>query len=250
MGNPAGVCLLEGPADHAWMQALAAELRQSETAFTHVDRDGRRTLRWFTPAAEVDLCGHATLAAAHVLWETGRVASGGPIVFHTRSGPLSARREGALIAMDFPATPPRAAEVPSGLAEALGARPRAVARSSFDYLAELETAEEVAGLVPDLAAVARLPARGLIVTAAGGAQGADFTSRFFAPQVGIDEDPVTGSAHCALAPYWAARLGREELVGHQASARGGVVRATLDGDRVLLAGAAVTVLAGTVARPR
>lgn len=243
-GNPAGVCLLDGPAEAGWMQALAAELGQSETAFTHPSGDGRRALRWFTPAAEVELCGHATLAAAHALWESGGAPEDEPIVFDTLSGPLTARRAGSLVEMDFPATPAGAVEAPPELAAALGTPPHAVARSRFDYLAELATPAAVAELVPDLAAVARLPARGLVVTAGGGAAGADFTSRFFAPQTGIDEDPVTGSAHCALGPYWAARLGRDELVGHQASARGGLVRVAVRGERIRLAGAAVTTVSG------
>ena len=242
-GNPAAVCPLEKWLPDTTLQSIAAENNLAETAFIVAEKD-RRRIRWFTPVEEVPLCGHATLAAAHALWETGGAAEDEPIVFDTLSGPLTARRDGSLVEMDFPATPAGAVEAPPELAAALGTPPRAVALSRFDYLAELATPAAVADLVPDLAAVARLPARGLIVTAAGGGAGADFTSRFFAPQTGIDEDPVTGSAHCALGPYWAARLGRDELVGHQASARGGLVRVAVRDERIRLAGAAVTTVSG------
>jgi PhzF family phenazine biosynthesis protein len=245
-GNPAAVCLLDGPGDAAWMQAVAAEMNLSETAFLH--RDGAAyALRWFTPVAEVALCGHATLASAHALWESGRESGGAPIAFATLSGPLTASRDGGWIAMDFPATPPEPADAPAGLAEALGLAPRWTGRSPFDWLVELASPGAVAGVRPDMAALAEIEGRGVIVTAAGGRDGADVTSRYFAPGFGIPEDPVTGSAHCALGPFWAERLGRERLVCHQASARGGIVRVDVRGDRVLLSGRAVTVFEGRLA---
>ncbi|HEX2162440.1 MAG TPA: PhzF family phenazine biosynthesis protein [Thermoanaerobaculia bacterium] len=248
-GNPAAVCLLDAPRDERWMLAVAAEMNLSETAFLvrrggdGEDADGF-DLRWFTPACEVDLCGHATLASAHRLWEGGELAAGEEARFHTRSGLLTARRGGdGWIEMDFPARRPREVEPPAGLAEALGAPVRWTGAGGDDLLALLDDEAAVRGLAPDLGAVARLPVRGLIVTAAAD-PGADhdFVSRFFAPAVGVPEDPVTGSAHCCLGPFWAARLGREEVVGFQASARGGVVRVRPREDRVTLAGRAVTVL--------
>jgi PhzF family phenazine biosynthesis protein len=242
-GNPAAVCLLDGPADPGWMQAVASEMNLSETAFLHPDRTGY-ALRWFTPVAEVELCGHATLASAHALWESGRVAPDGAIDFATLSGVLSAERAEDQIVMDFPATPPAPADAPPDLLEALGVTPRWTGRSRFDWLVEVASPEEVAATRPDMARLAALQARGVIVTTAGGHDGADITSRYFAPAYGIPEDPVTGSAHCALAPFWAERLGRDRLVCHQASARGGIVRAETRGDRVLLGGRAVTVLEG------
>lgn len=253
-GNPAAVCLLDRPRDERWMRAVAAEMNLSETAFL-VRRGGGEgggdgfDLRWFTPACEVDLCGHATLASAHRLWETGELGAGEEARFHTRSGLLTARRAGGgWIEMDFPARPPRRAEPPSGLAEALGAPVRWTGAGGDDLLALLDDAAAVRSLAPDLGRVARLPVRGLIVTAAAdpGAEH-DFVSRFFAPAVGVPEDPVTGSAHCCLGPFWAERLGKPEVVGYQASARGGVVRVRPRGERVTLGGEAVTVLVAELA---
>lgn len=250
-GNPAGVVLLDTDSDTAadasWMQDVAAELRHSETAFLHPpDDDGSRRLRWFTPATEVDLCGHATLASAHVL---ASLDGPGTLVFDTRSGRLTAAVAGdGRITLDFPAKPAEPAEPIAGLAEALGAHIVATHRCrTDDVLVEVADPTTVAGLRPDIAAVAAVPCRGVIVTAAADA-GADhdFVSRFFAPRVGVDEDPVTGSAHCALAPFWSARLGRDDLVGVQLSARGGRIDVGLRGDRVLLTGRAVTVLDGTL----
>ena len=243
-GNPAAVCVLASAADERWMKDVAREMNLSETAFLHREEDGWR-LRWFTPAAEVDLCGHATLAAAHVLWEDGHLEPDATAAFRTRGGLLTASRRGAWIELDFPGTAPAAAAAPAGLLEALGvARAVAVGRSRFDVLVELEDAAQLRALRPDFGALSRVDARGVIVTAAGDVPGADFVSRFFGPAVGVDEDPVTGSAHCCLAPYWSARLGRDELVGYQASARGGWVRVAVRGDRVLLGGQAVTVMRG------
>ncbi|MCU1493703.1 MAG: yddE [Acidimicrobiaceae bacterium] len=243
-GNPAAVCLLEDGVDDAWMQAVASEMNLAETAFLERRPEGLG-LRWFTPEVEVDLCGHATLASAHVLWQEGEIAE--CIEFHTRSGVLSAARSGSRISLDFPALPAHRAHAPAGLEDALGLSPVWVGRSRFDVLVEVADEAAVRDLVPDLGLLRAVEARGVIVTAAAAAPGADrpdFVSRFFAPSVGIDEDPVTGSAHCSLAPYWAKRFGRDELVGYQASRRGGLVGVRVSGDRVVLSGEAVTVLRG------
>ena len=246
-GNPAGVCLPGRDPGAAWMQAVAAEINLAETAFLLPRADGGFDLRWFTPLVEVDLCGHATLASAHRLWEAG-IAGEEPIRFHTRSGVLTATRSGADIELDFPSQPPSEAAPPVGLAEGLGAAPVWTGRNAQDDLfVELADEKAVRALDPGFGALARIPARGIVVTAAAerpAESGYDFVSRFFAPRVGIDEDPVTGSAHCALAPFWSGRTGRAELVGWQASARGGIVRTRLDGDRVALGGRAVTVWRG------
>jgi PhzF family phenazine biosynthesis protein len=227
-GNPAAVCLLPGERDAGWMQSVAAQMNLSETAFLHPEADGHR-LRWFTPAVEVDLCGHATLASAHVLWETGRLPADAPARFHTRSGLLTAVRRGGLIEMDFPACPPEPAPPPPGLAEALGAAIRSAGRNRMDWLAEVESAAVLRGLRPDFATLAALPVRGVIVTSRSDDPAYDFVSRFFAPAAGINEDPVTGSAHCCLGPFWAERLGNAELRAYQASARGGEVRVRMAG---------------------
>lgn len=242
-GNPAAVCVLPGPRDEAWMQAVAREMNLSETAFLHPEANGYR-LRWFTPSVEVDLCGHATLASAHVLWEDGHLAPGDVARFHTRSGVLTARRDGEWIEMEFPALPASPTDPPPELGRALGVEPRCVGRSRFDLLVELDDEATVRSLEPDLGLLRRIDARGVIVTARADGGEFDFVSRFFAPQVGVDEDPVTGSAHCVLGPYWQQRLGRDEFLAYQASPRGGVVRVAVDGPRVRLAGRAVTVLRG------
>jgi PhzF family phenazine biosynthesis protein len=242
-GNPAAVCLLSAPAEAPWMQRVAREMNLSETAFLHPEGPAHR-LRWFTPTVEVDLCGHATVASAHVLWETGRAPAGGRIDFLTRSGRLSAERRGAWIELDFPAKPVAPAEAPGDLLAALGIEARFVGRNRFDYLVEVDGEKTVRALAPDSRRLAGLPVRGVIVTGRAEDPAWDFVSRFFAPGSGIDEDPVTGSAHCALGPFWGARLGKEELVGYQASARGGVVRVRVAGDRVRLGGQAVTILRG------
>ena len=242
-GNPAAVCVLPSAREAPWMQAVAREMNLSETAFLEARDDGWG-LRWFTPAVEVDLCGHATLASAHVLWEDGRLAPDHAARFHTRSGLLTARRSGAWIEIDLPAHPPAPTAPPPGLLDALHVTAHAVARSRLDYLVELETEDEVRALDPDYPALARVDARGVIVTSRAATSGFDFVSRFFAPRVGINEDPVTGSAHCTLAPYWSDRLGQAELRAYQASPRGGVVRTHLQGNRVVLSGQAVTVLRG------
>jgi predicted PhzF superfamily epimerase YddE/YHI9 len=242
-GNPAAVCLLEKEADADWMQSVAAEMNLSETAFVAPRTDGFE-LRWFTPVAEVDLCGHATLASAHLLWETGRLAEADTARFHTRSGLLTAVRVDDWIELDFPATPAESIEPPPGLSDLLGSVPKFVGRSRFDLLLELTDAEELRDLNPDFVGLSSLPVRGLIVTAKSDVPEYAFLSRFFAPAAGINEDPVTGSAHCALAPFWAERLGKTEMTAYQCSPRGGVVKVKLAGDRVLLRGKAVTVLRG------
>ena len=239
-GNPAAVCLLDRERDAQWMQNVAAEMNLAETAFL-LPRDEGFSLRWFTPAVEVDLCGHATLASAHALWQ--EKALEGEARFHTRSGVLTARREGDWIELDFPATPDQPATAPEEMLRALGADPLYVGKNKFDYIVELKSEDEVRHLQPHYAALRKLPARGIIVTSRSSGD-YDFISRFFAPGVGIDEDPVTGSAHCCLAPFWASRLGKNEFVAYQASPRGGVVRVRLDGDRVKLRGRAVTVFRG------
>ncbi|TDC54700.1 PhzF family phenazine biosynthesis isomerase [Actinomadura sp. KC345] len=252
-GNPAAVCLLQDAADPGWMQRVAAEMKHSETAFVRPaegDRDAEFELRWFTPLVEVALCGHATLAAAHALYSTGTVASGRPIRFRTlESGVLTVTEdEHGFLAMDFPACPPDPVEVPEGLAEALGVPVAAAGRNvQNDLLAEVAGEAAVRDLAPDVRAVAGIDARGVIVTAAAGrGRDHDFVSRFIAPRVlpGDGEDPVTGSAHCALGPYWAERLGRDAMTGFQASPRGGYVRVAVRGDRVVLSGTAVIVLDG------
>jgi PhzF family phenazine biosynthesis protein len=250
-GNPAAVCLLREPRPEAWLQAVAREMNLSETAFLLRQGDGFR-LRWFTPSVEVDLCGHATLASAHVLWEENVLAGREPARFHTRSGLLTADRAGDWIELDFPATPAAEAPTPAGLLEALGGgrggasaiAARFVGRTRFDYLIELDSEDVIRGLRPDWGALRALPVRGVMVTAPATTSGFDFVSRFFAPGSGIDEDPVTGSSHCALGPFWGDRLGKRELLARQVSARGGIVRVRLAGERVRLGGQAVTVLRG------
>ena len=243
-GNPAAVCVLPVAADAAWMQRVAREMNLSETAFLVRRSNGEFDLRWFTPAVEVDLCGHATLASAHVLWEEGHLPADAPAVFHTRSGRLSATRRADWIEMDFPAEPAEPVSAPTGLADALGAEPEWVGRNRFDYLVEVDAQATVARLAPDFAALKKLETRGIIVTARADAEEVDFVSRFFAPGTGVDEDPVTGSAHCCLGPFWQQRLGRDAFTARQVSERGGLVKVVVRGDRVLLLGQAVTVLRG------
>lgn len=241
-GNPAAVCSLRAPRDEGWMQQVAREMNLSETAFLAPREDDGFDLRWFTPAVEVDLCGHATLASAHVLWETGAVPAAEAARFHTRSGVLTATRRDGQIEMDFPAERAQAIGPPPGLVRALAMTPAWTGETRFDYLAEVESEQAVREMQPDMGLLEALPVRGIIVTAPAATPGFDFVSRFFAPAVGIPEDPVTGSAHCTLGPFWSERLGKEDLLGYQASARGGVVGVRLAGERVLLSGHAVTVL--------
>jgi PhzF family phenazine biosynthesis protein len=226
------------------MRNVASEMNLSETAFL-VPRDGGFDLRWFTPAVEVDLCGHATVASAHVLWQDGHLPEGRQARFYTRSGLLTADRRGDWIELDFPAKIAAPADAPAELLPALGiAAAKFVGRNAFDYLVELDSDETVRGLTPDHSMLRRVPVRGVIVTARSSGPEFDFISRFFAPGSGIDEDPVTGSAHTALGPYWERILGKSEFLAFQASPRGGVVKVRVQGDRVLLGGQAVTVMTG------
>lgn len=237
-GNPAAVCILDAERADEWMQLVAREMNLSETAFLRPDRHGYH-LRWFTPVAEVDLCGHATLASAFTLWYTGTIAKDDEARFNTRSGLLTCRRAGDWIEMDFPRTDPVEDTAPADLICALGGEPIAAGRiGTAKWLVELADADAVRNLHPDFGRIAAMSVHGVIVTATSDNASCDFVSRYFAPAVGVNEDPVTGSAHCALAPFWAARLGRTELLGYQASARGGFVRTALRGERVLLQGQA------------
>lgn len=249
-GNPAAVCFLTDQRPASWMQAVAAEMNLSETAFFRPTEEGSWQLRWFTPRVEVDLCGHATLATAHVIWATDMADQGETLRFHTRSGVLTARRDGLDIVLDFPAKVAEAAPPPPGLIEALGQDARHTASNRMDWLVELADESSVRALQPDLARLAQVEARGVIVTArADAGQPYDFVSRFFAPAVGVPEDPVTGSAHCALAPYWSQRLGKNNLLGYQASERGGHVGMRLHADRpgrVELLGQAITTMQGVI----
>jgi PhzF family phenazine biosynthesis protein len=242
-GNPAAVCLLRQTMPEQWLKDVAREMNLSETAFLWPREDGYQ-LRWLTPTVEVDLCGHATLASAHVLWQDGHLAEGTQARFHTRSGLLLADRRGEWIELDFPAKAAAASEEPPELLKALGLE-RAVwmGRNAFDCLVEIDSEQAVRSLQPDFGALGKLKKlRGVIVTAHAENGGFDFVSRFFAPGAGVDEDPVTGSAHTALGPYWAGRLHKTEFTAYQASARGGIVRVRLQGDRVILGGQAVTVM--------
>lgn len=246
-GNPAAVCILPQERDERWMQNVATEMNLSETAFLFKGNDGYN-LRWFTPAAEVELCGHATLASAHILWETGVLRPDEQARFHTLSGLLTADRRGDWYEMDFPAKSETPVEVPASLIEILGAgagrEVKNIVANQFDFLVEVASESIVRAMQPDFTRLSKIPVRGVIVTSRSDSRDYDFVSRFFAPAVGVNEDPVTGSAHCFLSPYWSARLGRNELVGYQASARGGVVKVRLDGERVHLGGQAVTALRG------
>ncbi len=242
-GNPAAVCVLPAPRDDAWMQKVAVEMNLSETAF--LVREGDRFhLRWFTPALEVALCGHATLASAHALWECGHLKPGEQARFRTLSGILTADQRGEWIEMDFPVKADEPADAPPHLSEALGAKLKYVGKNNLDYIAEVESEAVLRGLKPNHSLLSELGVRGVIVTARSETRDFDFVSRFFAPGSGINEDPVTGSAHCCLGPFWAKRLGKTEFLAYQASVRGGVVRVRLNGDRVILGGQAVTVLRG------
>ena len=241
-GNPAAVCPLESWLDDATLQAIANENNLSETAFL-VPGNGAYALRWFTPLAEVDLCGHATLASAHVVFRHLQ-PDADSVAFETRSGRLAVTRGDDGLTMDFPALAANPVEIPADLSAGLGVAPEAVF-ADMDYLALFETEAQVRAIEPDMTALTRLDERrGIIVTAPG--EDADFVSRFFCPRLGVPEDPVTGSAHCMLAPFWADRLGRTTLRARQVSARGGVVRCTVDGERVRLSGRAAQYLEGTI----
>jgi PhzF family phenazine biosynthesis protein len=242
-GNPAAVCITNGLQDEGWMQNVAREMNLSETAFLHKQAEGYN-LRWFTPAVEIELCGHATLASAHILWELGLLKPGEQAIFHTLSGLLAAHQKGKWIEMNFPAKVEEQAIAPARLIEALGVEAKYVGKNQFDYLVEVESEEIVRNIKPNFGLLQSVAARGVIVTSLAGSGEYDFVSRFFAPNVGVSEDPVTGSAHCCLSTFWSKRLGKDELIGYQASARGGVVKVRYVGDRVFLGGQAVTVLHG------
>ena len=237
-GNPAAVCVTDAAPDEAWMQRVAREMNLSETAFLH-RVEGGWSLRWFTPAVEVELCGHATLASAHVLWATGVLNADEPARFHTLSGWLTCRRAGDWIEMDFPAQIYTPCVPPVGLSEALGCNVIACANTGMDYLVEVADETTLRSLTPNFSALGKLPVRGVIVTCRSASPQFDFVSRFFAPAVGVNEDPVTGSAHCALGPYWQAKLNRCDFTALQASARSGIVKLSVRGDRVILRGQAV-----------
>lgn len=241
-GNPAAVCLLDAPADDGWMQSIATEMNLAETAFVLERSDGDFDLRWFTPRREIELCGHATLASAHVLFDSGRAAA--RVAFHTMSGVLTCSIAGARIEMDFPSNPPHAIPVPEGLTAALGIADFVAVCESANrwHLVELKSEAAVVAVAPDFTSLAGIGAGAAIVTARAATPDADIASRVFVPGAGINEDSVTGSAHCSLVPYWSEKLGRTELVASQASARGGTLHCRLVGDRVFLAGFAVTIL--------
>lgn len=245
-GNPAAVCLLEEEADGDWMQAVALEMNLSETAFLRKLDDGYE-LRWFTPVYEVELCGHATLASAHILWSETELSDGAAIRFHSRSGVLTCQRAGDSIELDFPATPPESAEAPPELVESLGIEQTDfVGVSPFDRFVVVSSEDVVRSLEPDFGRLGKIEMRGVIVTAPSDSAEFDFVSRYFAPAAGVNEDPATGSAHCCLAPYWSERLGKQEMSAFQASARGGRVQVRCNDDRVILGGKAVTTLKGTL----
>ena len=243
-GNPAAVCPLEAWPDDAWLQSVAAEMNLAETAFVVKRLDGSFDLRWFTPEVEVELCGHATLATAHALWQTGRANTTTPLAFHTLSGLLTATRSGDEIELNFPREAPSPAATPAHLIEGLGIEPLSVHRNRFDYLVEVADEQQVKGLKPDFTRLRQVVTRGITVTSRSDDARFDFVSRFFAPAVGVDEDPVCGSSHCCLGPFWQQRLGKSELLAHQISQRGGILRVTCAGDRVKLAGQAVLVTRG------
>lgn len=238
-GNPAGVCLLETPKDDGWMQNVAREMNASETAFLVKENDGYR-LRWFTPEEEVDLCGHATLAAAHILWETHTLTTNTLAKFFTRSGLLTAIKKGAWIELNFPNEAPENAVEPPGLLEGLGVAAKYVGKNRMDYLVEVDSEEIVKTIKPDFTILQKIKTRGIIVTSVG-TGGYDFVSRFFCPGLGMNEDPVTGSAHCCLGPYWQQHLNKNTFTAYQASARGGVLKVRVTDERVYLEGQAATV---------
>ncbi len=237
-GNPAAVCIMEEAAEESWMQLVAREMNLSETAFLH-PIEGGWSLRWFTPAVEVKLCGHATLGSAFTLWETGVAAANETLSFHTQSGWLTCRRDGGWIEMDFPAKVCMPCAAPDGLAAALGCELVTTGLNGMDYLVEVADETLLRSLKPNFSALSLLPVRGVIVTCRSNAAQFDFVSRFFAPAVGVNEDPVTGSAHCALGPYWQSKLGKNAFTAYQASERGGTINVGMRGDRVLLCGQAV-----------
>ena len=246
-GNPAAVCVLTEPTTDAWMQSVAQEMKHSDTAFCIPLQDGSFALRWFTPGGEVRLCGHATLATAHVLWEEGWLEHRKTARFSTLSGELTAAPLGRVIELDFPARPPGEVEAPAGLLGSLGVAPSWVGRDVDDYVVLLADEAAVRACNPDFGTLRSVETRGIVITAPAARDDVDFVSRFFAPRLGIDEDPATGSSHCCLAPFWAERLGKTRLTARQLSARGGELEVDLTGDRVKLRGTCVTTLRGNLA---
>jgi PhzF family phenazine biosynthesis protein len=239
-GNAAAVCVLSRPAEPSWMQSIAHEMNVSETAFFYQESDGFN-LRWFSPLVEVDLCGHGTLAVAHILREQGYFTEHSTVHFTTRSGLLTARLQGEWIELDFPSLPQHETAPPLELREALGVPIKYVGTDEHDYLVELDSEDAVRSLRPNRSMLSEIQARAIIVTSRASSIGYDFVSRVFAPRLGIDEDPVTGSAHCSLGPFWMAKLRKKELIAYQASSRGGVLRLQINGERLYLSGKAVTV---------
>ncbi len=242
-GNPAGVCILEEKVDDGLLQVIGMEMNLSETAFL-LKQGNEYNLRWFTPTTEVELCGHATLASAHILWETGALGPGEPAIFNTLSGEIRATMKGDWIELNFPIEKEEKTEAHPLLSESLKIKPVYVGKNRFDYLIEVDSETTLRGIEPDFFLLSKVPSRGVIVTSTASSKSFDFVSRFFGPNVGINEDPVTGSAHCCLGPYWSSRLGKDSLVAYQASRRGGVVKTRTQGNRVILSGQAVTVLLG------
>jgi len=242
-GNPAAVCILDSEPPVKWMQDVANEMNLAETAFL-VPMDNDYKLRWFTPESEIDLCGHATLASAHILWEKGYLKKETEAVFNTKSGLLTAKYNEGWIELNFPATPEKKADVPPELTEALAVNPVYTGKSIFDYLIEVESEDEVKNIRPDFTKLMKMQMRGVIVTAKSSEY--DFISRFFAPEIGIFEDPVTGSSHCCLGPYWKKKLGKDKFIAYQASKRGGMLKVQVSGERVLISGKAVTVIEGVL----
>lgn len=240
-GNPAAVCILDEEHDNKWMQAVASEMNLSETAFLLKRSDGYN-LRWFTPVTEVDLCGHATLASAHVLWEKNCLNPDQEVHFYTKSGLLTAHKQGSWIELNFPVQRPRETEPPKDLLEALAVSPLYVGKNAWDYLIEVEHEDILRTIQPDFNTLSRVDMRGVIVTCR--ATECDFVSRFFAPAVGVNEDPVNGSAHCCLAPYWSNRLKKESFLAYQASLRGGKLKVRIQGERVYISGEAITIFTG------
>jgi len=245
-GNPAAVCVLNEPTTEVWMQSVAREMKHSETAFCVPLKDGAFELRWFTPGGEVRLCGHATLAAAHVLWEEGWLEHRRTARFSTLSGELTAAPLGRVIELDFPARPAEEAEAPAGLLDSLGVAADWVGRDLDDYIVLLADEAAVSACKPDFSVLRGIDTRGIIITAQSEQERVDFVSRFFAPRFGIDEDPVTGSAHCSLTPFWASRLGKTQMAARQLSTRGGELEVELANDRVKLRGTCVTTLRGNL----
>lgn len=242
-GNPAAVCLLNEKISDEQMQNIAFEMNLSETAFLS-KKDGGYNLRWFTPSAEVDLCGHATLASSHILWEKKHAERNEKLKFHTKSGVLQASYTMNGIELDFPLIEEHTIETPAGLIKALGTKPIYTGMTKWNFLVELDSEDTVRSVKPDFDMLQSLNAWGSIVTARSSMKDYDFVSRFFAPEKGIQEDPVTGSAHCALGPYWMKKLGKNTFRAYQASERGGTVGVKVEGDRVYLTGNAVTVVNG------